>query len=497
MKNIIYSFVFVLVGSFIFSSCEKDFLEILPTDAVSDGGIAASTGTAWASLNGIHRALYVRYGSQGRVGLGSWLYHQAEQGDDMVFNYATWTTHLRWLDRSETSSYNQSAWEMFYAWIANANVLINGVGENTSGDQADKDAIVGQALLYRAFLHYNLVQQWADRYREGENNTQLGVPYMFTATTEPQARSTVEEVYGYINDDIDQAIILLDGYSRKNKSHLNIDVARGLKARVALTMGEYGTAITYAQAARADYELMEFDEYAQGFRMNSESSGEYMWASQIQEDQTDKWGNYGAYLSRNFSSTSIRANPRSINSLLYDQITATDVRKTLWDPTGLHLDLQASGVEIVSSANRFPYTNQKFIAVSTADSRVDVPNMRVSEMYLIEAEAQARLGTNDAAAAAVLYEMAVVRDPAYTLSANIGPALIDEIMIQRRVELWGEGQRFFDLKRLNLPLDRTGSNHSSSINGSLMSYPAGGTEWTRLIPLDELNANPLMVQNDL
>ncbi len=496
MKNIIYSFVFVLVGSFLFSSCEKDFLEILPTDAVSDGGIAASTGTAWASLNGIHRALYERYGSQGRVGLGSWHYHQADQGDDMVFNYSTWTTHLRWLDRDETSSYNRSAWGMFYSWIANANILINGVGDDTSGEQEDKDAIVGQSLLYRAYFHYQLVQQWANRYAPGGGNTQLGVPYMFTATTEPTARNTVEEVYGFINDDIDVAIVLLDGYSRKNKSHMDVSVARGLKARVALTMGEYATAVTFAQDARAGLDFMDFDTYAEGFRMGSQSEDEYMWASQIQEDQTDKWGNYGAYVSRNFSSSSIRRNPRSIFSVLYDLISPTDVRKTLWDPTGLHLALKASGVEIVSSAAEHPYTNQKFIAVSTSDSRVDVPHMRVSEMCLIEAEAQARLGF-DVLAAAALYEMAFVRDPSYVLSVNAGQALIDEIMIQRRVELWAEGERFFDLKRLNLPLDRNGGNHSSSINGTLMDVPAGDTRWTRLIPLDEMNANPLMVQNDL
>lgn len=47
------------------------------------------------------------------------------------------------------------------------------------------------------------------------------------------------------------------------------------------------------------------------------------------------------------------------------------------------------------------------------------------------------------------------RDASYTLSTNTGQALIDEIMVQRRVELWGEGFRFLDLKRLNLPLDRT------------------------------------------
>jgi hypothetical protein len=182
---------------------------------------------------------------------------------------------------------------------------------------------------------------------------------------------------------------------------------------------------------------------------------------------------------------------------LYDQIAATDVRKTLFDPTGDHTYLQdVMGVDIVSTAHRYPYTNQKFIAVSTADSRVDVPNMRVSEMYLIEAEAQARQG-NDALAAAALYTMAVARDPSYVLSTNTGQDLIDEIMIQRRAELWGEGQRFFDLKRLNLPLDRNGGNHSSSINGGLMDVPAGDTRWTALIPQDEMDANPLMEQNAL
>jgi len=497
MKKIIYSFIIVLTASFIFSACSEEFLDTLPTDGVSDAGVTASTGTAMASLNGIHRALYERYGSQGRVGLSSWMYHIDEQGEDMVFNYATWTTHLRWLHRGATNSYNRSPWLMFYSWIANANVLINGVGDGTSGPQEEKDIIVGQALTYRAFLHYQLVQQWADRYVTGGGNTQLGVPYMFEAITEPQPRVTVEEVYSNIIQDLDDAIALLDGKPRKNKSHLNVDVARGIRARVALTMGDYATAVTFAQQARVGYELMDSATYSYGFRIGSEGVGEYMWASQIQEDQTDKWGNYGAYVSRNFSSTSIRRNPRSIFSVLYDQIADTDVRKTLWDPTGEHTYLQeVMGVEIVPTAARFPYTNQKFIAVSTADSRVDVPIMRVSEMYLIEAEAEARQG-HDALAAAALYPMAVARDPSYTLSTNTGQDLIDEIMIQRRVELWGEGQRFFDLKRLNLPLDRNGGNHSSSINGSLMDVPAGDTRWTSLIPQDEMDANPNMVQNDL
>lgn len=496
MRKIVYSFVFILTAGFIFSACSKDFLDNYPTDSVSAFGVTSSTGTAMASLNGVHRGLYVRYGSQGRGGIGAWYYHIAEMGEDMVFNYATWTTHLRWLNRDETSSYNRANWYMFYGWTANVNVLINGVDENTAGTQEEKDVILGQALLYRAWCHYNLVQMYGNRYVPGGGNTQLGIPYMLTSTTEGQARETVADVYTQINLDIDDAILLLDGKPRTNKSHLNVDVGRGLKARVALTMGNYSTAATYAVQARADYGLVDSATYFLGFTIGTEGNDEYIWASQIQEDQTDKWANYGAYVSRNFSSTSIRRNPRSIFSVLYNTISPTDVRINYWDVTGDHLNLPP-GVEIISSASRHPYTNQKFIAVSMADSRVDVPNMRCAEMILIEAEALARQGGADAAAAAALFELASVRDPSYTLSANTGQALIDEIMLQRRIELWGEGFRFFDLKRLDLALDRNGGNHSSNINGTLMDVPAGSNMWTSLIPRDEMNANELMVQNPL
>ena len=497
MRKIVYSLVFIFAAGFIFSACEKEYLETYPTDNVSSFGVTSSTGTALAALNGIHRTFYERrYGSQGRVGIGSWYYHFSEKAEDMVFNYATWTTYVRWLDRSATSSYNRSSYLMMYDWIANANVLINGVDEDTAGSQDEKDIIVGQALLYRAFCHYNLVQVWGGRYDPAGGNSQPGVAIMLETTTEGQARATVEEVYAQINQDIDAAILLLDGKPRTNKSHLNVDIARGLKARVALTMGNYSNAVSFAALARTtDYDLMDSATYFLGFRIGSQSNDEFMWASHLAEDQTDKWGNYGAYVSRNFSSSSIRKNPRSISSILYNTISPTDVRKLLWDPTGDHLNLPP-GITIVSSAARFPYTNQKFIAVSTGDSRVDVPHMRVSEMYLIEAEAEARQG-NDANAAAALYTMAVARDAYYTLSTNTGQALIDEIMLQRRAELWGEGFRWFDLKRLNLPLDRNGSNHKGSIINNLWDVPAGDNMWQSLIPQDEMDANENMVQNPL
>ena len=88
------------------------------------------------------------------------------------------------------------------------------------------------------------------------------------------------------------------------------------------------------------------------------------------------------------------------------------------------------------------------------------------------------------------------RDPGYVPSGNVGQALIDEILINRRIELWGEGFRFTDLKRLNLPLNRNGANHISSLT---LTYdvPAGDVSWEFLIPRRELDSNKLAVQNPL
>ncbi|RPD98879.1 RagB/SusD family nutrient uptake outer membrane protein [Aureibaculum marinum] len=495
MKKIFIIFIGILATNVLFTACDKDFLETSPTDQIGADVVTATTDNAMAALNGIHRALYIRYGSQGRGGAGHFNMHMSEMGEDHVFNSSTWTTALRWiLTDSPTNSYNTAHWAMFYEWIANANILIAGI-DDAVGEQDDKDNIKGQALLYRAYCHFMLVQTWAGRYVKGQNNDQLGVPLKTEPSTEPIARSTVEEVYTQINKDIDDAIVLLEGKSRPNKSHLNQSIAKGLKARVALVQGNWDIAAQYAVEARDGYDLMDQETYKKGFSTSLDQNSEFMWASHIVEDQTNYFGNLGAYISRNYSSSSIRANPRSINKPLYDMIPETDVRKILWSEDGEHADLP-DGYEISSNHSRYPYTNQKFLAESTSVSLMDVPMMRAAEMYLIEAEALARDG-QDGLAAQVLFDLVSTRDDNYVLSTNTGQDLIDEIMIQRRIELWGEGFRWLDLKRLALPLNREepGSNHTSSRVGGVLRVEPDDNRWVWLIPQDEMDANPLMEQN--
>jgi hypothetical protein len=126
----------------------------------------------------------------------------------------------------------------------------------------------------------------------------------------------------------------------------------------------------------------------------------------------------------------------------------------------------------------------------------DYMYMKAGEMYLIEAEALARQN-QDVAAQDVLFALISFRDPGYVKSMFTGAALVDHILMHRRADLWGEGQRWFDLKRLNLGLERHNLGHTESLWNAAGTIPAGDKQFTFLIPKQEIDANPLMVQNDI
>jgi starch-binding outer membrane protein, SusD/RagB family len=488
MKKIKFGY-FLMVVSLGFTSCSKDYLETAPTSQVDQTSIFSTTSNAAIALNGIHRIMWVQYFNQDEAGHGSMMIHLDNLGEDLINNAtasgAFYNSTYRWdAHRNANSNQVYFAYYFYYRIISNANMLINNI-DKAEGPEADKKIIKGEALAYRAWAHFNLVQLFGKRYDAAASpNNQLGVPLMLVNTTEPQPRATVEEVYTQINKDLDEALVNLTGYNRAFKSHFNVNVVKGIKARVALTMQDWVNAAKFASEARQGFSLMSTTQYGAGF--SDASNPEWMWASIIPNDQGTFFYSFFAYMSSNFSSNATRTNPRSINSTLYNTISTTDVRKGLWSP---------AGVTPPASGTKFPYTSVKYKVKDATQSVGDVPYMRVAEMYLIEAEALARQGKN-AEAQEALATLVKSRDASYVKSTATGEALIAEIMRHRRIELWGEGFRFLDLKRTNSNLDRSGANHNSSIAGTL-NVPAGDKRWEWLIPRDEINANPAMVQNPL
>lgn len=496
MKRIILLY---LSAAFLFTSCAKDYLETRPTNAVSDAVIFTNTNDAWKAIEGMHRFLYRQmYGTQALGGISGNMIYMDALGEDLVMtgqsngwfiNEYRWINHR--LDNSTICFYN---YLYFFSFISNANQVLAQI-EGATGPQADKNAIKGQAFAYRGWAYFMMIQLFGERFVKGQANNGLGLPLRTEPTVGATPRVSVAEIYTQINKDLDSAITRLSANpvtTRRDKSHININVAKGFKARVALAQQEWALAAQLAAEARQGFELMTNAEYMGGF--NNYTNREWIWGIRQQEDQGTFFFSFFAYMSANFNSTNIRTNPKAINRLLYDQITNTDVRKGLWDPTGTNTSFP---IPLSPNGSRFPFMNRKFLVANTALSIGDVPLMRAAEMLLIEAEARAR-NNQDAQAQDALFILARQRDPSYVKSTLTGTALINEIMTQRRVELWGEGFRFYDLKRLNLPLDRSGANHNASLAGVFQVPSGSDLRWQFLIPLSEINnTNGVVVQNPL
>ncbi|RYF19339.1 MAG: RagB/SusD family nutrient uptake outer membrane protein [Flavobacteriales bacterium] len=482
---------------FALGSCKSDYLETDPTTAVSEQAAYASAANLSAIINGMHRDLYYRQNSnQGQNGQGGIMIMMDALGEDLVFpstGNGWYISTVRWQDQiNENAANDLYPYQIYYALIRNANLVIaNGpsVPAPTASDVALVKQAIGEAYAFRAFSYYMLVQIYGKRYAPGTTNSQLGVPLRLTAEESPIKRNTVEEVYTQINNDLNEALSRLSS-TRTTKSHFNDKVVQGLKARVALTQGNYALAVSSAKLARVGFPLMNTATYASGFN-NLESNGEWIWGATIIADQTDYFGNFGAYMSRNYNSTNIRQAPKAVSSKLYSLFPSTDVRRQVIDATGAHTSLA-----LPTTFSKFPYTSQKFLSVSISDSRMDVPYMRASEMYLIEAEALARL--NDEVGSKLIFNpFTQSRNPSYAGATTTGAAYITDILNSRRLELWGEGFRFLDLKRLNQGLDRTGANHSSVVVNNILTVPSTDNKWQFLIPKAEINANPLIEQNPL
>lgn len=480
------------------TSCSKDFLETVPTSSYAEDFIFTTTDNVQAALNGLHKAMCAQYYSrQNFSGYPALQITMDCLGEDLVFpvvGNGWWTNsgEVRWnANRNAKGNVSMYTWRLCYRWISNANMIIDNI-EGATGPQAQKDMLLGQALAYRAMSYFWLVQVYADRYDATKTNNQQAVPLVVDSKEVMKPLDTVENVYAQIVADLEQAIPLLTNKSNEynkftSKSDICGATVLGLRARVALTMQDWANAAKYAEQATTagNFKLMTQEQYQEGF--NDASNPEWMWAFEMIDSQTLYFYSPMAYMSWNFNSSNIRACPKCINSALYAKIPETDVRHDLFDPTGKAWKLPTS------SYKGYPYMNRKFAVKDYSSSVADACYMRLGEMYLIAAEAYAKQGNNEKAQQ-LLFDLNKTRDASYAKSTKTGADLLDEIYTYRRIELWGEGFRFLDLKRLQLPLDRYGANHDPAVSLA-MRIEVGDINWNFAIPQEEIDANDFIPAN--
>ncbi|MBE0666040.1 MAG: RagB/SusD family nutrient uptake outer membrane protein, partial [Bacteroidales bacterium] len=416
-------------------SCSKDFLETAPTNEVSETDVFKTAAGAQTVLDGVSRKIREYNTSHDDFGHKALDMAWDLMGEDIVCRRSHWFVYDYQIDNRQ-ASYRRSrtTWQLYYIVINNVNnILVN--ADNISWASAAQEAsIKGQAMALRAFAYYNLVTLYQFTYIGHENAP--GVPIYTEPTTEGHARASVQEVYDLIVDDLDGAISMMTANPspRRHISDIDVTVARGLKARVALEMGNWSEAESQARLARADYDLNSVADFSAGFADYQQSN--WMWGLQLNDEQSTIYASWFSHLDMSIGGyAGLGYMPKYMSTALYNQLPADDVRKTLC------VGATYSGITY--------YINYKFnAALAGKEFAADYVMMRPEEMLLIEAEAIARQGGRNAAVQALLDELHAVRQTAPVAVTATGTALLDLVLLERRFELWGEGFRGRDIKRL-------------------------------------------------
>ena len=471
MKKI--SIIALALAVLVSFGCSKDYLDTYPTSSTSPGTIFESTDAAAVAVNGLNKLMRRQYGAYGqgyngegtvRLYVGDYLGANLMKGNSTSFlNSANGNLYV-----SNTSSLGGYSWYYYYMVIGNANTLIKNIDE-AEGTDGDRAYIKAQALCYRAYCYFNLVQIFGRRWSDGSDKPSC---VLRLTGDEPDNldRATSGEVYAQIYADLDEAISLFNksgkANSRRDGYTMDLDVAYAIYARVALTLYYY---------------------------------------------------DYFAYAAYNAAASTVRNYPLLISRQLFDKIPTTDIRRAWWlDPAGYEGSFNTNTMKanaqnsknklwvygqdyatqegragILSNSCVFAYMNFK-ISNFAQPGIGHLCLFRSSEMLLVEAEAQYQLH-NESAVRDLLMELNVTskRDPAYTCDDKSGSALMDEIKFYRGVELWGEGFNWFDIKRWGDTISRKkyadGGNWMSQY--AITITPNEKNNWTWCIPQSETNYN--------
>lgn len=480
-KNI---FAIVALAAMVFASCDK-MLDVEPQGgSVSDEQlqelIKKDADMVLAPMMlGMVNYLHSGYMSNSTNGRGymNWHLGMDLQGNDVVLSGTSnwWADEYMFENlRQQTASYTAERWYCYYKMVYKANQILDLIPADATGQALVYKA---QALTFRSLAYYYLLNIYQASYMHGGKD-KAGVP-MYLSTGDPTTgRTPVETVYAQITKDLQDAVKYFNEQaydSHATFTDIDASVANMVLARVALTSGQYAIAASAADAVIKDgYSLMDETAYTtSGFQEGtlSETIWAYDWAMATSLENTA----FASWVSKTAIDTgSNKGIYMCIDQQLYDQIPDTDYRKANFAAT---------------AEGSYPaYISSKF---NSPNYRQDEVFMRLSEAYLLKAEAEAR--NNQASAAqATLYSLVSERDSAYEKSSKTGDALLKEIHLQSRIELWGEGHEWFTNKRFNVGVDRT-----ASANHVHKAKIAAGKEFTYQIPLSiEINSNPNITDSD-
>ena len=402
--------------------------------------------------------------------------------------FSSWASNR---NMGEGYIYSQYIWNFYRDLLYKVNEVIAKAEESESNDGVKGVAHAFRAMLYldAARMYEFLPNDRTSNINEAGNNVEnLTLPIVKDAIVPRNPvidipRATRNEMFDFILSELDKAQELIPLVKDASKEIPHLDAVYGLKARLYMWVGDYENARKYARLAIENSNALVMTERdcldtTTGFN----TMDKWMWGSQFNENsEAVNTGiiNWTSWMSPEaqygYSAAGAIA---MIDAAMYERISNNDFRKLMFKaPAGHTLENRVDYIDSYA-AGAFPvYTAIKFRPNdgNAEDYKVGAasayPLMRLEEMYFIEAEAAEHLRPGEGIALLTDF-MTTYRDAEYMVNPDVDA--IDEIMFQKRVELWGEGQTFFDIKRLNMSVTRgyEGSNVDPSRRFNTNGRPA-------------------------
>lgn len=486
------------------SSCVNDWLDVAPSDGTDADAALTSSSDLDAARTGMYKALKGNSSLVDYYGQQFFVYGDVHAGDDYQYNNlggsnrASFYYDMNYQTASEfTSSTSSSnvAWKSPYIVIGRANRIIAAAEGGALSDAAEAKATIDQyaaeAKVLRALAHFDLVRIYGKPYTENQGAS-LGVP-LVTEVLESNAkpaRSTVAEVYTQVVKDLTEAISSNALATETEPGYVSVWGAKAILSRVYLNMGDYANALSVAEdiIKNSGAALWTRDQYFKAWDASTPNESEFLFRLNVAGSTDTNDLNGIGNLQQRDGYKEMVATKKFVDMLTSDP---KDVRNDMFLPAKAEKEVAVYGTnKVFLNKLRGQGGNLRNVTI--------VPIIRLSEVYLTAAECAFR---NNDKTKAVEYLNDLVKNRTTTVAslATVDNITLDRILIERRKELIGEGQRYFDALRNNETITRYTSEADKGWHKTLskeaQSFNRDYFKAIAAIPQAEINANPNIKQN--
>lgn len=486
------------------SSCVNDWLDVAPSDGTDADAALTSSSDLDAARTGMYKALKGNSDLVDYYGQQFFVYGDVHAGDDYQYNNlggsnrASFYYDMNYQTASEFSSSTSSsnvAWKSPYIVIGRANRIIAAAEGGALSDAAEAKATIDQyaaeAKVLRALAHFDLVRIYGKPYTE-DQGASLGVP-LVTGVLESNAkpaRSTVAEVYTQVVKDLTEAISSNALATETEPGYVSVWGAKAILSRVYLNMGDYANALSVAEdiIKNSGAALWTRDQYFKAWDASTPNESEFLFRLNVAGSDDNNDLNGIGNLQQRDGYKEMVATKKFVDMLTSDP---KDVRNDMFLPA-------TAAKEVATYGTNKVYLNKLRGQGGDLRNVTIVPIIRLSEVYLTAAECAFR---NNDKTKAVEYLNDLVKNRTTTVAslATVDNITLDRILIERRKELIGEGQRYFDALRNNETITRYTSEADKGWHKTLskeaQSFNRDYFKAIAAIPQAEINANPNIKQN--